>query len=126
MANEITIQGSLTLQRSTIALQGVGVANGNSTANGNGILNVQSVGTTEAAINIGNVSFATAGYLFVRNLDATNYVEVGYDEAGTKRYFCRLRPTQEFCLLPVEPGKTYYAKAANAACFVQVGAVEAA
>jgi hypothetical protein len=125
MANEITLQGFLTLQRSNNSLQGVGTANANTTANGNGVLNVQTITTGDTLISIGNVSFATAGYLFVKNLDGTNYVDIGYDDGATKRYFARLRPTQEFCLLPVVPTQNYYAKAHTASVLVQVAAVEA-
>jgi hypothetical protein len=125
MAQEITIQGSLTLQRSTGSIQAVASATGNSPTSGNGILNVQSVSNGDTAISIGNVSFATAGYLFVKNLEATNSIEVGYDESGTRKYFTKLRPS-EFCLIPVEPGKSYYGKAsAGATNYIQVGAVEA-
>lgn len=78
MANEITIQGSLSLQRSTIGLVGSGTLPINQTGT-NGISNVQSIPTSNTQMSIGNVSFASGGYVFVKNLDATNYVEVGLD-----------------------------------------------
>ena len=43
--------------------------------------NVQDVGTTHEALVMGEVS--TAGYAFFRNLDGTNFVEIGIDASGT-------------------------------------------
>ncbi len=121
MANEINIQAALSLQRSSGAL--VGTGNLPVSQNGlNGVLNVQSITTTGGALSIGNVSFTSGGYLFVKNLDGTNYVEVGYD-SGLTAFFSKLKAS-EFCLLPVDPGKTYYAKANGAPLYVQIAAVE--
>jgi len=130
MANEINIQAALALQKASGSLQGISTGTANSPTTGiGGILNVQSVSAAEAAINIGNVSFTTAGFLFVKNLDTSIAVEVGVQFAGTgsKYYFAKLRGL-EFCLIPISPASpvnVYFAKAASGTPFIQVAAVEA-
>lgn len=43
---------------------------------------VMLVGTAAEALPLGDV--ATPGYLLIHNLDATNFIEVGYDDTGFK------------------------------------------
>ena len=57
------------------------------------------------------------GYLFIRNADATNYVQVGF---ATTVYHIRLKAGQ-VALLPIEPGETdIFLKANTAACDVEL------
>src|SRR6266516_839138 len=109
MANEINIQATLTVQRFIPAIQGSGNLNINQTGT-HCIGNVQNVGTAAEQLTIADV--ATLGYLFVKNLNVTNFVQLGLDSAVTQ-IFAKLRPG-EFCLVPVNQN-AIYAKANTAA-----------
>ncbi len=122
MANEINIQAALTFQRFIPLLQGSGNLNINQTGT-HGIFNVQNVGTT--AEQLTGVDVATLGYLFVKNLDATNFVQLATDNAfSATSTFAKLRPG-EFCLVPSNATTMPWAKANTAGCDVLVCAVEA-
>lgn len=103
MANEINIQATLTLQKYSPALQGVG----NLTINQTGskcISNVITVATgSSSAIQIEGTT--PLGYLFVKNMDGgawslSNYVELALESSHTN-VFARLR-AGEFCLIPLK------------------------
>jgi len=49
---------------------------------------VQSIGTSDEAIQLGEVT--SPGYIFVKNLDTTNYIELKNAVSGTK--FCKVAP----------------------------------
>lgn len=88
---------------------------------GNGVIeNMQSIGTAaHEALVLGEVG--TAGFMYARNSDATNYVEIGYDDGGTFRPFIKLlkgEPCQ--CFLTAAP----YAKANTGACILDYVIVE--
>ncbi len=119
MANEINIQAVLTGQRFSPPMQGSGNLNINQT-NTHCIGNVQNVPTAGLALQFGDCS-TNLGYLFVKNLDATNYVQLTLD-SGFAQIFAKLRPS-EFCLMPVNQN-TIYAKANTAACDVMVCAAQ--
>lgn len=80
----------------------------------------QSVGTTEESIGWSS-DIGDEGYVFLRNLDATNYVQFGF---STGVYGIRLR-AGEFGIFRLEPGATLYAKANTAAVNVQYIVYEA-
>lgn len=74
MANEIQISASLAVNRSGATFTGIGSAN--ITQGGTpSIANTQVVGTSTEALYLGDVT--AVGYIFLKNLDASNYVEVG-------------------------------------------------
>ena len=74
MANEIQISAALTINRSGATF--VGTGNSNITQAGSpNIANTQVIGTTSEAIMIGDIT--AVGYLFLKNLDASNYIEIG-------------------------------------------------
>jgi hypothetical protein len=124
MANEINIQATLTLQKYSPALQGVG----NLTITQTGtkcVSNVVNVGTgANSTIQIeGSTSIA---YLFVKNLDSAawdtgKYVEVALDNANPPtQIIARLR-AGECCMIPVKPATAFYARATGATpdiCYV--------
>jgi hypothetical protein len=71
---------------------------------------VQNIGTSDETLSLGDVT--SLGYIFLRNVDATNYVEIGYT-SGT--YFGKLKPS-EFAVLRAGAGLTaIHAKANTAA-----------
>lgn len=74
----------------------------------------QSIGTTEETVGWSS-DIGDEGYMFVKNLDATNFVQIGF---STGVYGMRLYPG-EFALFRLEPGATFYAKADTAAITLQ-------
>jgi len=124
MANEINIQATLTLQKYSPALQGVG----NLTITQTGtkcVSNVVSVGTgANSTIQIEGTT--QVAYLFVKNLDSAawdvaKYVDVALDNGSPPtQIIARLR-AGEFCMVPVKPQTAYYARATGATpdiCYV--------
>lgn len=121
MANTISItvsgqvtQGSLlfSLPQPSIAavtLSNQGMAGG-----------IQAIGFAAAEdLGYGDVPAASAGYLFMRNLDTTNYVQWGLNHAGTIRVVGRLMPGEYWHVVRVEPSAQIMLQAATAACNVE-------
>jgi hypothetical protein len=79
---------------------------------------VQSVGTSEEELAQG-ADLGTPGYIFIKNLDDTNYVEVG---STTGVYDIKLK-AGEVALYRHNSG-TIYAKANTAACNVEHWIIE--
>ena len=114
MADEITLTirlgcengnynpGTLSVSGATFDQAAVGAAAG-----------VQAIGTTEESLSTGDLT--TYGWLFIRNLDAANYVQLGF---STGVYGCRLE-AGEPAVFRTEPAGTIYLKADTAACDVQ-------
>jgi hypothetical protein len=92
------------------------------TTTGNGAWGTKaSVATTEEEWTI-DAQIGDGGMVAIRNLDATNYVQVGI-AAGV--YFMRLKAGQS-AVFPIEPATaSLFLKANTAACVVQVYVVEA-
>lgn len=84
-------------------------------AGDNIIRNIQEVGTSEEALQ--SIDSGTQGYLFIKNLDSTNYVEVGL----TGSYTAKLQ-AGEIALFRC--AGTVYAKANNDACDVDYILIE--
>jgi hypothetical protein len=113
MANTIAISASLAIKRtgdvSRLLFQR---SNSQFTQSGEGLASgIQNVGTSAEAIGIGDVG--TEGYAVFENLDATNYVEIGWDATGFQEAF-KLLPGQ-FAIVPLAPSRTWQAKANTAA-----------
>lgn len=116
MANEITITASLQLKNGNLeddrkltrlqANQAAAASNGGT----------QSIGfAAHEAIALGGV--ATAGYVYVRNLGPTNFIEIGVDATGT------FHPTIKLFLNEAalfRAGAVLYAKADTAAVKIDV------
>lgn len=77
---------------------------------------VVSVGTSEEDLAIGDI--ATLGWLYLKNLDATNYVTYGPKDT-TMKAFGRIE-AGEFAILRLEPGITLRWQANTAAVKVLV------
>jgi hypothetical protein len=122
MANEINIQATLTLQRYSPALQGMGDLTITQTGT-KCVSNVVNV-TTGANSNIQIEGTTPMVYLFVKNLDGnawsgSNYVRVTLD-TGNANVVAELH-AGEFCLIPIKPAAILYAKAWGVAtdiCYV--------
>lgn len=82
----------------------------------NNIGNVQNIGTTTEALVFGDVT--TIGYMFLKNLDATNYVEFDLNTPVSTTAFCKLLPG-ECAFIPTRQ-TTIYGKSNTAAVDVMV------
>lgn len=83
---------------------------------------VVSVGTSEEDMLAGDVG--TLGYLFIRNLDAANYVTYGPKSGGAMVAFGRIK-AGEAAAIRLEPGITLRWQANTAAVKVKVLLLEA-
>ena len=117
MANEITASASLAASKNggsvNLATNLVASMAGNICAQ-----NTQLATTSSALIT--NLP-ATAAYLYLRNLDATNYIEIALDSGNTQK-IAKLLPGQ-FMIYPPST-TTVYCKANTASCLLQSGAAE--
>ena len=79
------------------------------------IENVQNIGTSHEALDMGGIT--TAGYAYFRNLDATNFVEIGIDVSATFHATVKLK-AGEACVFRLTTNAPY-AQADSAACDLQ-------
>ncbi len=121
MANEISISASLTCTKSSVTVASGGQSKSVDLAGDQMLANVQIVGTSAEAIQMADVT--VGGYMFIRNMDATNFVQLALDSAVATQIFAKLKPG-EFALFRPPTGATIYAKADTANCNCQVVAVE--
>ena len=80
----------------------------------------QEIATSAEAIALGDVG--TPGYILCHNCDATNYIEIGYDDAGFKPVVKML--AGEWALFRLAPAVPQ-AQANTAACDLEYFLVEA-
>ncbi|MCP4528937.1 MAG: hypothetical protein GY833_23960 [Aestuariibacter sp.] len=118
MANEITITGKVTLKSGGFELE----LNSRSlkvdqTGEG-GIQQVQEIGTTYEAIDLGQV--ATEGYAMFRNLDDTNFVQIGLDGGASLTPVMKLLATETAGPLRIDAAATLFALADTASCNLEV------
>lgn len=119
MANEIAVSCSLSAVKGGASIN----VNGNRTATMAGdqmITNVQTVGITAEAIQLGDVS--TIGYVLLKNMDTTNFVEIALDSNVSTQKFAKLL-AGDMALFPASTA-TMYAKADTSPCNLLVGSVE--
>lgn len=115
MANIINLTGGLTWNGNPSVIQGT--VSAVITQSGNGALgNIQTFTTTTSQVSYGSVT--TIGYLFIKNLDATNYVEFDLNTPVAGTAFCKLLPG-EAMVVPTRQ-TTVYGKSntANVDCLV--------
>lgn len=111
MANEITYSISLSFTKAT-AKDSLG-SSGNISVSGSKFVHaVQSIGTSDEALGIGEIT--TPGVVMARNIDSTNYVELGAD--GTNYVVKLLAGESAFFRID---GTAIHAKANTAACLVE-------
>jgi len=77
---------------------------------------VQEIGTSEELL-VEPDALGTPGYVYVKNLDSTNFVEVGLTGSYTIKLLAG-----DFCLFPA--AAAIYAKADTASCNVEYAIVE--
>lgn len=121
MANEINYFGSLSVSKGNLSFR---IDGANATADLAGVRvnrTVQNIGTTYEAIAVGDL--ATVGFAFFKNLDATNYVEVGGENSATFVPVLRLLPGETAG--PVRLSVAPHARANTAAVNLDVTICEA-
>jgi hypothetical protein len=114
MANEITLTARMDIVNGYYAPGAISVNSLQVTQAAVGAVEgIQNIGTSEETLGVGGLS--TRGWLYIRNLDATNYVQLGF---ATGAYGCRLK-AGEFALFRAEAAADIYLKANTAAVNVQ-------
>lgn len=115
MANELSISITHGYTKGNASLPSRTVAT-NVTVTGTVFVDsLQSIGTSEETIALGEVATPLVGYLYLRNCDATNFVEVGN---ATGAYQIKLKAGQQACL-PLDSWDGIYAKANTGAVLLQ-------
>jgi hypothetical protein len=115
MANEITT--NITVSVSINSQVASGTISGTSDASNNAFIgNEQLIGTAAETIFLGDIG-STPVFLFVRNMDTTNYVEVDND-SGMANFPQKILPGKGVFLFP--QAVPIYAKANTASCRVWV------
>lgn len=117
MSQEINSQKSFTYKKNGVTITRSVNTTYDAAGNGN-IGQVVSVGTSDETLDKGDVS--TPGMLYARNLDATNFLDIGPD--GTV-YPIRLKPGCD-CLLQWN-GSAIHVKANTAPCLLEYVLIEA-
>ena len=116
MANEITITAGIRVLKSNLSFEHVAKASPYTmTGAGGPTPGFISVGTSEESTTFPEIG--TEGWLFMQNLDATNYVQWGF---STGIYGGRMKPGETAGPFRMEPGLTLYLKANTAACKCQI------
>lgn len=85
------------------------------------VQNTQNIGTTSELLTFGNIT-GTPQSVLIRNLDTTNFVEIGGD-SGLTVFKTKILPGQAMYFNP--SSATVYAKANTAAINVLILAIEA-
>ena len=119
MANEIYSSMQFTARKN--GAESAFASSFNLTMTGNEMVqSTQSIGTSAETINLGEITGAP-GVFIIKNLDSTNFVEIGGD-SGLTVFKLKLLPGQFHAFQP--SSATIYAKADTAAVRVQVIATE--
>ena len=123
MANEIIVTSSLQVTNGNMAFPKVGSTEqtiNQSTLGGCGP-GFLSIGTSIESVTVTDVS--NKGWTYIKNLDATNYIEYGPESGTTMATFGRLL-AGEACVLRLSPAITLQMQANTAACKVQIHCFE--
>ncbi len=122
MSNEITIGCSLAVLKLLSAESfNPGQIYDDQTTIGSHVPTV-SVPTTEAVISFG--SLVAPKWVAWRNLDATNYVQIGPESAGAMVPAIRIGPGKTSGAISIEPGSVWRWKSHTGICQVKMIALE--
>ena len=123
MANEIKVTASMSCTNGNLILPTVGGSQQNITQTtlGGGGPGYLSIGTAEEDVAFTDVG--TLGWVWMKNLDATNYITFGPKSAGSMVVFGRLKPGESI-VMRLEPGITLRMLANTAACKLQIHGLE--
>lgn len=117
MANEVNISAAWQVNKNGVTSQSSGTASLTAAGNGRASL-TQSIATSATQLNLGTIT-SVPGAVYIKNLDATNYVEI---DANTSfnGFPQKLLPGQIILLAPETA--TIYGKAHTGAVLVEIGA----
>jgi hypothetical protein len=118
MANEINLQVNLSANKNG-ALISQNLQKQADMAGDEMVQVVQIIGTSAEALSV--IDVTTIGYVLVKNLDTTNYVELSTDNANANK-FAKLLPGD--LTLIKAASATIYATANTASCKMLVIAIE--
>ncbi len=120
MANEVTVGASLKFVKNGVTRLREFDAIQVDVAGANVLEHVQSIGTSEEAITLGDIT--VGGYALFKNLDSTNYIEIRQGTGASD--FCRLL-AGDIALFRISPDMTApYAIADTASCDLLVMIVD--
>ena len=120
MANELQVLSGLVLRDGDATTEDSSTVSVSPSAK-KAITKTVAVTTTAAALDF--TGLTAARYIKLKNLDGTNYVDVGPDNGGTMVGLIRLL-SGDTCTLPLKPSTTIKAQANTATCNVQMMAVD--
>lgn len=119
MANEIVIASRLKLSNGILVFDyNVGSLSLDQSVASGPTPGFVTIGTTEEPFTFGEL--ATLGFVIMRNLDPTNYVEWGF---STGVYGGKMKPNEPAGPFRLKPGSTLYLKANTAACKILLYAI---
>ena len=121
MADEIVITMGMTVTNGSLTKKVGTIVDRYDMAGTRAFGAVQDIGTTYELLDTG-ADVGTEGWSFYRNLDATNYVELGLEVSAAFYAFAKLMPG-EMAMLPIS-SNAIYAKANTATCKLQIDQVE--
>lgn len=110
MAKEIIVKTSIACANGSFVMpeMGPGIQYFDQAAQGRSA-NTQTIGTTQEALVIGS-DIAVPGVAYFRNIDPTNYIELGLVVSATFYPFAKIKPGEAY-VLRIAAGAAYYAKA---------------
>lgn len=121
MANNITLNASLSVSGTGIAITGQSNPSAFAQAGSNVLEETVTLSTTTSTVPIGGI--VSMGYLFIKNLDATNNVRIGLTSpVSAGNAFAELKPGEGF-VLPTRQ-TTIYAIAVAATPQILITAAE--
>lgn len=116
MADEITIQSGISVMKGNLSFSIPPMAyQDDMTGTGGPTPGYVTIGTSEESIAFSELS--TLGWLWMKNLDSTNYVRWGF---ATGVYGGRIKAGETAGPFRLEPGTTLYMIANTAACKMQI------
>lgn len=123
MANEITVQASLKVDNGGLELtHKSGVLRFTQTNARGGNPGVVDIGTSEEDVSFGDL--AAPGWVYMRNLDTTNYVEWGKKDGSNNMQAIGRLGAGEVSLFKMNASTTLRMKANTAACKVLIAALD--
>ena len=122
MADEISYSGSLTCSNNNLEFSVVESFLADQTTLGGPSPGTLEIGTTYEAISTTDIT--NKGFAFFKNLDATNFVEIGLDVSSTFYPFIKLLPGQS-AIVPLSPAVSLYGRANTAAVKLTAHVLEA-
>lgn len=124
MADEITLTSGMVVSKTGgVSVTVPSATNRVDMAGNYATTSVQSVGFSAHELLVISADLATAGYAMFKNLDATNYVEIGTDVSAAFNAFLKLLPGESAGPMPLAT-TAIYAKANTAAVKLQYTVVE--